>query len=413
MAICQFAIAYARNLSLDEATRLVLAESQDIKKTENNIRAAEVALESVWTPIQIDASATYANYENFANLNHLKPAITGMPQIDNVGAIGAKISAPLFTFGKIVLAGKMARRGLEIARTSQKLAKLEMEVAAAGLYWTAKLTDEFVKIAENSLKSTLSAQRQLTATGRANRSNLVKISADAASREIDLEDAKFNRDSAHRLLKAYAGIDDDEEIVLTTEFPEKFSGIARKEISPLEWDILERTARMNDEKKWQNRVGYLPTLSAFAGYDYATYGESAGDLMNEFSHNTSLGLSLNWTIFDGGIKRAAAVQAAMDAESARLDLDKSRKIKTAEYRDLVQKYGHLQKNLTDLHRASDLSDKAYKLSVDRFLAGQTSATELADVEQSTAGMKKQILNTKLQMLLTLENIKKYETEGTK
>jgi len=200
---------------------------------------------------------------------------------------------------------------------------------------------------------------------------------------------------------------------LTTEFPEKFSGIARKEISPLEWDILERTARMNDEKKWQNRVGYLPTLSAFAGYDYATYGESAGDLMNEFSHNTSLGLSLNWTIFDGGIKRAAAVQAAMDAESARLDLDKSRKIKTAEYRDLVQKYGHLQKNLTDLHRASDLSDKAYKLSVDRFLAGQTSATELADVEQSTAGMKKQILNTKLQMLLTLENIKKYETEGTK
>jgi outer membrane protein TolC len=63
--------------------------------------------------------------------------------------------------------------------------------------------------------------------------------------------------------------------------------------------------------------------------------------------------------------------------------------------------------------ARDLSEKAYTLSKSRFLAGQTSATELADVERAQAQTEMALFNAKLQILTTAENIKKYETEDKK
>ena len=101
----------------------------------------------------------------------------------------------------------------------------------------------------------------------------------------------------------------------------------------------------------------------------------------------------------------------MAAVSAREDLDKSRKVKSAEYGDLIQKYDHLRGQLKDLLVARDLSEKAYNLSKARFLAGQTSATELSDVERAQAQMEMAVFNAKLQILTTAESIKKYETGG--
>jgi outer membrane protein TolC len=105
---------------------------------------------------------------------------------------------------------------------------------------------------------------------------------------------------------------------------------------------------------------------------------------------------------------AQATASAMSASAAREDLDKSRKIKTAEYGDLIQKHAHLRQTLDDTLRAKDLAQKAYDLSKSRFLAGQTSATELSDVERALAQMEMAVFNAKLQILTTEESIRKYE-----
>ena len=85
----------------------------------------------------------------------------------------------------------------------------------------------------------------MTAAGRANRSNLVKIESDIAAKEINLSDAKFNRDTAHRMLKILAGIDVDEELNLTTEFPNSFADLdAGKLTTTPEWEILNQQINM-------------------------------------------------------------------------------------------------------------------------------------------------------------------------
>jgi len=406
---------YARNLSLDAAVALVLEQSNDIKKAEANVRKMQATLDGVHANRlpKADATAAYmhlAPISGFSNGVMFGTNYSPNPMLpDNVGSIGVSVSQPIYTFGKIGFAVDMARNGLRIAQSSRRLAEIEMGAAAVQLYWSARMTDELVKIAEKALRNTKDAQSKLTATGRANRSNLVKISADVASREIDLSDAKFNRDSAHRMLKAYAGIEDNESLVLTSDFPNDFQIAKAKEIQPLEWSIFESQAKMHDAEKWQNYMGWMPSLVAMGEYKYQTAATEAKALGDRYTQSASAGIALTVPLFDGGAKRAAATGAAMAAIAAREDLDKSRRLKTAEYADLIQKHNHLVKQLKDLLNARELTDKAYQLSRDRFLAGQTSATELSDVERASAQMDMVVINAKLQILITEENIKKYET----
>ena len=403
--------AHAKNLSLDAAVALVMEQSNDIRKAEANTRKMQATLNSVFANRlpKIDATAAYTNLLNLNNLS-----VTGgtmIPQStspDNLGTLGIQASQTIYTFGKIGFALDMARAGLKIAETSKKLAELEMRAAAVTLYWSAKMSDEMVKVAERALKNTRSAQSQLTATGRSNLSNLVRISADVAARQIDLEDAKFGRDSAFRMLKAYAGIDDSETIALTTEFPTSFSAIRAGSPAPLEWDVYETQAKLYSAEKWQNYMGYAPTLSAFGKYNYQTFGETRDELFERYKHDANVGVALTMPLFDGGARMAMATASAESAIMAREDLDKSKRIKTAEYDDLIQKHAHLRRQLKELESTRDLTERAYKLSKARFLAGQTSATELADVERATAQMEMALLNAKVQILVAAENIRKFE-----
>jgi len=404
---------FARSLSLDRAVELVLQESQDIKKAAANVKKMQAILDGVnagrW--FRADANARYTNIVDMDDKewwgSDVRP-YNAIKMPGNMGTVGVSATQPIYTFGRIGYALDMARGSLKIAETSKQLAQIEMRAAAVQLYWSAKMMDEMVKVASTALKNTRDAQSKLTATGRANRSNLVKISADVAAREIDLNDAKFSRDSAFRMLKVYAGIDETENIILMSEFPKNFSEITPRDISPLEWDILSLQAGIFDAERRQNWAGYAPTVAAFGNYDYRTFGNSASEMGDWYQHSANVGVALSFPLFDGGAKSAAATASSMSAIAAREDLDKSKKLRTAEYNDLIQRHGHLRRSLVDLRKAKDLSERAYRLSRDRFLAGQTSAVELSDVERGLTQMEMAILNTKLQILTTAETIKKYE-----
>ena len=413
----------ARNISLDDAVSLVLADSHDIKKAAANVERMEAAMAGLNSRrlVQVDAKASYIKQPNLGNWSpypgqNISNVNTGTggakPIIETIATAGLAASQPIYSFGKIGYALDMARRGVDIAKTSRRLAETEMRVAANALYWSAKYADELAAIAGKSLAQTKSARTKLTATGRANRSNLVKISADVAAREIDLADALFRRDSAHRMLKAYAGIDEAESIVLTTRFPDKFGAIEKGEPNPPEWEIVDATARLYDAEKRKNYANMLPTIAAFGQYDYNTFAGNLGrqfELADLYQHSIQFGINISMSIFDWGIARHAATESAMQAESARLDLDKSRIVKTAEYNDLLEKHVHLKRQLADTIRAKELAEKAYNLSRDRFLAGQTSATELSDVERSLATMETAIIGIKLQILTAESDAERYKS----
>ena len=416
---------FAMDLSFDDAVAKIVSESNDLKKADANVKKAEASLDAVnanrW--FNVEGTAAYMNIVNvkkpFDSFNmELPPEIGGLvPQLagmkhldvpDNIFMAGVTVTQPIYTFGKIGNAVDSVRNAIKMSEYSKEMVEREVRYAAADLYWTAKMTDEIVVIARNNLNDAIAAKKKLTGAGRANRSNLVKIESDIATKEINLSDAEFNRDTAHRMLKILAGIDVDETLNLTDEFPENFPEIEDKKLADtLEWQILDQQVKMYEAKASANRANGYPTLAAVGAYDYVTMDREIKTMFNSNGVQSAyLGLALKVPIFSGGVNRANATVEVMNAEAARQDLDKSKKVTSEKYTNAIKQYNHLRGNLKGLTNARNLAAKAYSFSRDRFAAGQTSAVELADVSAGLYQLDVALLNAKYKILMSAESIKK-------
>ncbi len=416
---------FAMDLSLGDAVKKIVAESNDLKKADANLKKAQASLDVAnsarW--FNIEGSATYMNLVNVEKpldsynvklppeVGGLIPQLAGMDKIeipDNIFMAGVTITQPIYTFGKIGNAVDSVRNAIKIGEYSKEMVAREVKYAAADMYWTAKMTDEIVKISEQDLKNAVAAKKSLAGAGRANRSNLVKIESDIATKEINLSDAKFNRDTAHRMLKILAGIDIDEELNLTEEFPDSFPKMENKKLTNTpEWMVLDQQVKMYEAQASSKRANGYPTLAAVGSYNYSTMDKSFKHMFNDdASQSAYWGLALKVPIFSGGVNRANATVEAMNAEAARQDLDKSKKITAEKYSNAIKQYNHLRDNLVGLKNARDLAARAYGFSRDRFAAGQTSAVELADVSAGLYQLDMALLNAKYKILMSAESVKK-------
>ncbi|MDR2412984.1 MAG: TolC family protein [Rickettsiales bacterium] len=419
--------SFALDLSLEMAVDKIMSESWDIKKADANLKKADAQLDAVnanrW--FKLEGTASYMNLVNIENPSKpmgvdLPPSLGGIissalgQQIgriefpDNIFMAGLSLSQPIYTFGKIGNAVDAVKSAVKASESGLDLTRREVRYAAANIYWTAKMTDGIVEIYEKSLSDAVSARKQLASAGRASRANLVKIESDIAAKEINLSDAKFNRDTAHRMLKILAGIDAEEELNLTDEIPKTFSPIdAGKLTSNPEWDILDAQVRMHESNASSKRAGNYPTLAATASYNYIAMGDSIDGMFDKKgSQSAYWGLALQVPIFNGGLNSANATMEAINAIAVRQDLDKSKKMKTEEYETAVKKHQHLRGNLANLENAKNLARKAYDISRDRFAAGQTSAIELAEVSAALSQLDMALLNTKYNILMSAESVRK-------
>jgi len=419
--------ADAMDLSLAQTIDKIVAESQDVKKADANVKKAQAQLSAAnsnrW--FKLDGSATYMNMVNVENPSKssgvtlpsgmgvlisesLKDQEVFIEIPDNIFMAGLSATQPIYTFGKIGNAVKSVKAAIKMSESSRELTLREVKYSAANVYWTAKMTDDIVKIAKSDLDAARVARRNLTAAGRANRINLVKIESDIASKEINLSDAEFNRDTAYRMLKILAGIDMDEEITLTDDFPKTFADMQAGTLkNNPEWDILNEQIKMYESKAKSSRAEYLPTLAATASYNFVAMGNEVDTMFDKKgSQSAYWGLALQMPIFSGGLHRANATVDAMDAEAARQDLDKSKKLKTEEYDNAIKKYDHLRGNLATLENARNLAAKAYQFSSERFAAGQTSALELAEASAGLYQLDMALLNAKYNILMSAEAVKK-------
>lgn len=419
--------ANAMDLSLSTAVDKIVTESQDLKKADANVKKAQASLDAAnanrW--FTVDGTVSYMNLINvkkpFESYGvDLTPEMGGVlarvldtdidhiEVPDNIFTAGVQVTQPIYTFGKIGNAVDGVRSAIKMADASREMTLRAVKYSAADIYWTAKMTDEIVKIAQQDLNSARNAQKSLTSAGRANRSNLVKIESDIATKEINLSDAEFNRDTAHRMLKILAGIDMSETLNLTDDFPATFSDLNAGELkSTPQWRVLDEQVMIYEKQARAQRAGGYPTLAAVGSYSYLAMDQDFNNMFNRTNSQSAYwGLALQVPIFSGGLHRANATAQAMNAEAARQDLDKAKKMTSEEYSRAIDKYNHLRGNLKTLENARNLAAKAYGISSDRFAAGQTSAVELAEVSAGLYQLDMALLNAKYNILMSAESVKK-------
>ena len=171
VAICGGIVSmptFALELSLSDAVSRVVDQSHDLKKAEANVKKAEASLDAVnanrW--FKLEGTASYMNMVNVENPSEtqkieLPPELGGLISEtlkdqavsftipNNIFQAGLSLTQPIYTFGKIGNAVKSVKSAVKMADASREMTMRSVRYSAAELYWTAKMTDEIVKISES------------------------------------------------------------------------------------------------------------------------------------------------------------------------------------------------------------------------------------------------------------------------
>jgi hypothetical protein len=138
--------------------------------------------------------------------------------------------------------------------------------------------------------------------------------------------------------------------------------------------LLQR--EISDEQRTIAKSLTRPTLSANAGY---TVGE---DLQRDFDGQDqySLGLDLQWTLFDGGAARAGASQAEKDREIAETQFANQRNQIRFDVEQAFFQLKANQNNIVTNTKGVELAEESLRLARLRFQSGVGTQTEVIDAQ---------------------------------
>ncbi len=151
---------------------------------------------------------------------------------------------------------------------------------------------------------------------------------------------------------------------------ERELNISRSDLAALDMNIRA----MNDIKTAESRR-ILPQLNGLASYEWNT-----SDFYPSGSGGYMVGVSLNWNIFDGGIRNARMQKASAKQEAARWDFE--HRVSTSKKEILAAKRNlNMLKNRLELADAAlEQAEEALRLRLDRFEEGLERVPDLINAE---------------------------------
>jgi outer membrane protein len=111
-----------------------------------------------------------------------------------------------------------------------------------------------------------------------------------------------------------------------------------------------------------------------------TFGSRSTSGFNDYGNEWTVGLSLNWSIFDGGAKvaRYKEAKANLEASQARV-----RDVELLVWQSVEQSYlnlGEAEERIGAAHKAVESAEENYQLARGRFDAGVANIIELTDAQ---------------------------------
>jgi outer membrane protein len=382
-------------LSLTEAIRRALETNEDV-----GIAAAQLDRAKGTKKEATSAALPHLGFNAGYTRNLLLPVIF-FPDFDTGETMGIEIGADndylmnisvnqvLFAFGRVGGAIKAAEYYLEGSEAgleaTQKDIRLKTEIA----YYDALLAVEVRRIAVQSLGR---AQKHFDETERklrqqmASRFDSIRAAVEVKNREPEVLNAENAIRLARLNLKRIVGIDRNTPVVLTDSLvyePETYSlEDAIKEAYQIRSDIrgLRLNVAMTDKIYQVQKRGNFPSLSLLG--NYTIQGQSTGSLFQVEQHAkvASVGIALNFPIFDGLATQGRAAQAKADHAVAQLSLQRLEKIVALALQELYDQLGAEQENLESQRATVAMAEEAYRLALVRFTNGLSTSLELEDAE---------------------------------
>ena len=397
-------LASAESLSLDDVRRLARTNTLTVLQAEASLEAAESAIAQAWSliipRISATASGTIFDREIVIDMPEFQGINLGIVdpilQHDSLARVGVQLQTQLLdpTIFQ-VLPG--ARASVSANEHSLEATRDAVELAVVELYFRIDATAELVELDRERLRI---AQALLVAVtveleaGATTELQVIRAETELLAAEIAHEDLIRAHQAQLRALASLLGVPEGSlELEETSDLPEAglVSGGHLAELSRVL--AAEQAVAATRYRYGALGLGYLPHLVA----------DSEVNWMNEESidgeqSDWRVTFALQWTIFDGGLRRAQRREAAAQIDRAEFVLEQERRERALEVEDA-------RDGLVSANRNRELADQRERLA----------AAALDQAEQAVEediGSRTQVLRTEEALLLARLGVEQAKLDVT-
>ena len=323
-----------------------------------------------------------------------EPQDLNYPEAANFYQTKITYKIPLYTGGKLTEYGNITRAMYRMSKmdTDKLLNAKIFQVKKA--YYDISLVDDYIhnlrKITNNidRLEGTVNSMQN---EGYAQDIDVLEVQARRAEAESLYNQAKLNRELAYQFLSFL--LDQDvssiKKVDSTAPMPEvRLSDIYRDNIDIQKALLGLEISQMAVKAE---KASYLPTLGGFA-----EYGSADSKFMQNFTENDAytVGLQLNFNVFNGGSDRAKVEKAKVKNMQVRTQVELAKKGIALKVKQLQTEILSLDSDVKSFQKQFDFAKKVYENYQARYKEGVVSISDVL-IKQSK----------ELQVLLKLQTVK--------
>jgi len=395
----------ARTITLDQSRQLALERNLDVVQAQNNVEAAQsgvLAAYGNYLPT-LSASGTWSHTRNSAVFVGGEQITGGQTRVNDYYSTGLDLNYTIFNgFSREATMNRSTSFAVSseniAARTRQSIA---FQVEAG--YLNVLRNEQLVRVSEENLKRDRRQMERITEANRVGSLSLADVyrqQSQVAQDELSLITAQNNYDKSRVDLVALIGLDvADEysfvdpslgteisqgELEATTAQSKDFTASSQRALS-LRPDYISASEQLDAAGSGVAiaRAGYLPSVSAFAGYSLSD--RKISNLSD--NKNMNVGLSIRWNLFDG-FQTNQSLQTALASErNAEITLVQAQRSINVEIKKALldleaarKQYEVSQKGLISATEDRKIAEERYNLGAGTLLDLLTANAGLVNAE---------------------------------
>ncbi len=385
-----------RILTLDECIAIALEAQPKIQATLYDYAAARYRVTQALAPLlpQLSGLVSASQTQVTSPSATTGKVSTSSSRLADNFLAQMQLSQLLFDFGKNLAATEAARKLAEVAvedvELQRQLISLAVKEAYTNILFAGRLIrvqDQAVQRAELNLRSA----KGFFEVGTRPKSDVARAEVDVANARVDLIRARNALRTARVALNTAMAIDVDTPTEIQDNLVFEAANLDRAQLrgealrSRPEYRQSKLRVSAAEATERQTFRGFFPDISGTGSY---------GGSQPQLNENWTLGLSLSWSLFDGGNRVAKYQEAKANLEGAR------QRVKSTEL-DIIQNVEQAeiaveeaQERIQAAQALVASAQENFRLAQGRFDAGVGTILELTDAQLALT----QAQNTEAQAL---------------
>ncbi|MCP1381833.1 TolC family protein [Runella salmonicolor] len=395
--------------SLQEAIQYGVTHNINVKNSQTDAQSAESRIGEIRSVGLPQVNASVSLMDNLIIQRVFLPAIFFDPQapegappvpvqfgVKYSGNAGLQLNQMIFN-AQWLLGLKAAQAYRELAVKNVTQSKIQIAESVSKAYYGVLVAEERAKLLDLNIQRLDSLTREM---GEMNKKGFVE-KLDVDRLEVSLNNLKTERskvqnmvDLSYYMLKFQMGMKLDEAIQLTdrineTDVEKIAAEVKASDVNDFKYDqrvdysILKSNLLLSEMDVENNKRGYYPTVSAFAGYGYNTGRNGFGEVWGSpWFNNANIGLSVNIPVFDGFAKKYKIQQAKFTVDKVKQSLSLVEQSIDLQIRSANITIINGLETLKTQKRNLDLAQEVVRVSKIKYQSGTGSNIEVINAESA-------------------------------